>query len=203
MIIANTKLLKVGKTKINATLNYNGKTYSDTLEFDVVESAYSLTISAKEYTDLPSSLEVGDKIQLIVMQHTYGGSILPEDVTTKGVTYISSDEKVAKVDDKGLVTAIGEGTVTIITKYKVGDETISAKYELKVTDSTKTPVNPGNSSEPTSPGSSNSPTTKNDSTIAPTILPQTGKNVTILIFGIIVVISIILYKKYKSYNEIK
>ena len=201
MIIANAKLLALGQTKITATLNYNGKTYSDTYDFDVVESMYSLSLSAKEYTDLPSSIEVGDKIQLTVMLNTYGGSLLPEDVTSKGVTYTSSNEKVAKVDDKGLITAIGEGTATITVKYKVGDETITSTYNLKITDSTKSPVNPGADE----PSKADSPTTKSDSTISPTILPKTGENATIMIIGIILVItlSIIMYKKYKNYKDIK
>lgn len=205
MIIANAKLLALGQTKITATLNYNGKTYSDMYDFDVVESMYSLALSAKEYTDLPSNLDVGDKIQLTVMFHTYGGSLLPEDVTSKGVTYTSSNEKVVKVDDKGLVTAIGEGTATITAKYIVGDETISVKYELKITDPTKSPVNPGNSSEPTNPSNTDSPTIKSDPTISPTILPKTGENATMMIIGIILIvaISMIMYKKYKNYKDIK
>ena len=205
MIIANAKLLALGQTKITATLNYNGKTYSDMYDFDVVESMYSLALSAKEYTDLPSNLDVGDKIQLTVMFHTYGGSLLPEDVTSKGVTYTSSNEKVVKVDDKGLVTAIGEGTATITAKYIVGDETISVKYELKITDPTKSPVNPGNSSEPTNPSNTDSPTIKSDPTTSTTILPKTGENATMMIIGIILIvaISMIMYKKYKNYKDIK
>lgn len=201
IIIANAKFLSLGQTKITATLNYNGKTYSDTYYFDVVESMYSLSLSAKENTDLPSSIEVGDKIQLTVMLNTYGGSLLPEDVTSKGVAYTSSNEKVAKVDDKGLITAIGEGTATITVKYKVGDETITSTYNLKIIDSTKSPVNPG-ADEPSKADSS---TTKSDSTISPTILPKTGENATIMIIGIILVIilSIIMYKKYKNYKDIK
>ena len=139
------------------------------------------------------------------MFHTYGGSLLPEDVTSKGVTYTSSNEKVVKVDDKGLVTAIGEGTATITAKYIVGDETISVKYELKITDPTKSPVNPGNSSEPTNLSNTDSPTIKSDPTTSPTILPKTGENATMMIIGIILIvaISMIMYKKYKNYKDIK
>lgn len=205
MIIANAKLLALGQTKITATLNYNGKIYSDTYSFDVVESLYSLSLSAKEYTDLPSSLNVGDKIQLTVMFHTYGGSLLPDDITSKGVIYTSSNENNVKVDDKGLVTAIGEGTAIITAKYKVGDETISAKYELKITDTTKSPESPGILSEPINSSSPYSPTTKSDLITSPTVLPKTGENVTIMIIGIIliIVISIIMKKIYKNYKEIK
>lgn len=187
-IIANVKLLALGSTKITATLNYNGHTYSDTYDFDVVESKYWLSLSAKDSTDLPSSLEVNDKIQLTVMFHIYGGSVLPEDVTSEGVTYTSSDEKVAKVDDKGLITAIGEGTATITAEYGVGNEIITAKYDLKITDSTKSPANNEESSE-----------SKN----SPEVLPKTGENTILIIVGIISALSIsmVIRKKGKNYKE--
>ena len=197
-IVANTKLLALGKTKIIATLNYNGTTYSSTYDFDVIESAYSLSISSNEYTDLPANLNVGEKIQLTIKQYTYGGSLLPKDVTSNGATYESSDEKVVKIDKKGLVTAIGEGTATITVKYKVGDETISAKYELKIKDPTKTDI-------VTNPNTSESETKKRDTTIASSVLPQTGENSTIVAIAIIIIIliSVIMYKKYKNYKNIK
>ena len=205
MIIANAKFLSLGKTKIMATLNYNGKIYSDTYAFDVVESMYSLSLSAKEYTDLPSILQVGNKIQLNVMLHTYGGSVLPEDVTSKGVTYTSSDENVVKVDEQGLVTAIGEGTATITAKYKVRDEIITVTYNLKISDSTKSPVNPVNSDEPTKAVGTDGQITQNDSTVSSNILPQTGENNIIMIIGSILFFSIliIMYKKYKKNKDIK
>lgn len=196
-IIANAKLLALGETKITATLSYNGKTYSDSYDFDVVNSMYTLSLSAKEYTNLPSSLEIEEKIQLTAMFEVYGGSLRPEDVTSKGVTWTSSDEKIVKVDSKGLVIAIGEGTATITAKYKAGDETVTATYNLKITDSTKSPVNSGTTSNPSS---TDSPSTKSDPTIAKTILPQTGENATIMIIGIVIVIAIsmIMYKNYKD-----
>ena len=46
----------------------------------VTENSYVLTISADEYTELPSSLKVKDKIQLkAILGHI--GAVLEEDVT--------------------------------------------------------------------------------------------------------------------------
>ena len=200
MIIANAKFLSLGQFTITATLNYNGKTYSDSYTNGVAESRYTLTLSAKEYTDLPSTLEVGNKIQLTAtLGHV--GAILFKDVTTDGVTWTSSNEKIATVD-KGLVTAIGEGKATITAKYNGTDDSVTETYEITIKDSTKSPVNPGTSSEPSS---TDSPTTKNDPTTSPTILPKTGENATIMIIGIILIvaISMIMYNKYKNYKDIK
>ena len=189
VVTVYVKFLALGVTTLNVTLDYNGKTYSSSYTLDVVESAYSLKLSAKEYTDLPETLEVGNKIQLTAMFNVYGGALIPKDVTSDGVTWTSSNEKVAKVDNKGLVTAVGEGTATITATYKVGDETVTATYNLKITDSTKTPV-----VNPTP-----------DPTTAKTVIPQAGENTIIMMIGITVVLSVlvIIYKKYKNYKDVK
>lgn len=57
----------------------------------------------------------------------------PEDVTTK-ITWFSSNQKVAKVNSKGVVTAIKAGTVTITAKTENG---LKAKCKITVT---STPV---------------------------------------------------------------
>ena len=54
---------------------------------------------------------------------------VPEDVTTK-ITWFSSNQKVAKVNSKGVVTAIKAGTVTITAKTENG---LKAKCKITVT----------------------------------------------------------------------
>lgn len=44
---------------------------------------------------------------------TLDASVLPENATNQTVTFTSSDESVAKVSDKGVVTAVGMGKATI------------------------------------------------------------------------------------------
>lgn len=144
IIIANVKLLSLGHTTITATLNYNGETYSDSYDFTVVESAYTLLLSAKEYTNLPSSLEINNTLQLIATFKINGGSVIPEDVTSDGTIWESSNENIVKVDSNGLVTAVGEGNATITAKYRVGDEIITSTYNLNITNSAKAPVSTEN-----------------------------------------------------------
>ncbi|MDD6145549.1 MAG: Ig-like domain-containing protein [Oscillospiraceae bacterium] len=57
-------------------------------------------------------------------------SVLPETASNKRVVWSSSDEKVATVDDKGLVTAVGRGTAVITVKTVEGSAT--AKCTLTV-----------------------------------------------------------------------
>lgn len=186
--IATVKYLSVGKTKLISTLNYNGETYSASYDLDVIKSNGTLELSAKEYTNLPMSINVEDKLQLTATLKFKRGSLGPRDVTSEGVIWTSSNERIVKVDSKGLVTAIGEGVATITAKYKVLDETVTATYNLKITDSSSESNSKQKKSE------------TGDKTEAPNMLPNTGKNATIMVMGIIFVISIsiIMHKKYKD-----
>lgn len=56
-------------------------------------------------------------------------SILPTDAEDKTLTWSSSDTNIATVDDKGLVTAISSGTVTITVSASNG---VSSSFDLNV-----------------------------------------------------------------------
>lgn len=57
--------------------------------------------------------------------------VLPEDATQKKVTWISSNETVATVDNSGLVTAIGPGSTTITATTTDGSE-LSASCRVTI-----------------------------------------------------------------------
>ena len=139
VVVVNVKFLALGSTTINATLNYNGKTYTDSYDFDVVESAKYISLSTKDDTDLPSSIAPGETVQLKAMFNVRGGSLLPKDVTNT-VTWTSSDTKVVKVDDKGLVTAVGPGTAIITGNYNDNGETVTVTYIINVKGDAVAPV---------------------------------------------------------------
>ena len=58
-------------------------------------------------------------------------TVAPEDATDKTVEWSSSDKKVATVDDKGVVTAVGAGTATITATTKDGGKTAKATVTVK------------------------------------------------------------------------
>lgn len=120
------------------------------------------------------------------------------------ITKIEYDKSWA--DAVATVKYLSVGKTKLIATLEYNGKTYSTGYDLNVTDSTKSPENPGISSEPTSPSSSNNPTTKSDPTTAPTILPKTGKSTILMMtIGIIIFISIslIMYKKHKNYKDIR
>ena len=78
-------------------------------------------------------------VLVIGMAHRAG------DISSKGVIWSSSNEKVLSVNNSGLVTAIGEGTASIIAKYKTEEGVIiSNSYKIEVKDNNKKNNNNGN-----------------------------------------------------------
>ena len=64
-------------------------------------------------------------------KYTLKAKVYPDNVSFEGVTWTSSNEKVATVDENGKVTAVGHGTATI-TATAVGDKNITATCKIVV-----------------------------------------------------------------------
>lgn len=83
------------------------------------------------------SLEAGETVTLIA-------TVLPADADNRKVNWKSSDDNIATVDEKGLVTAIAKG-FAVITASSDENPEISAKCSVTVTDSSSD--NPGEYAE--------------------------------------------------------
>lgn len=92
---------------------------------DPEKKVTSVTLSPTE-----STLEIGGTMSLTA-------TVLPEDATDPSLTWSSSDESVAVVSDKGVVTAVNAGNATITAKANSIDESaqgpFSATCEITVT----------------------------------------------------------------------
>lgn len=88
-------------------------------EVTVAEVAVSgLQISAER-----TKLEIGETLSLNV-------SLQPESATNRRITFMSSDESVATVDDRGQITAVGEGEARIIAIAEDGNFTSMLQIEV-------------------------------------------------------------------------
>ena len=76
--------------------------------------------------DGPSTIAIEEKVTLTV-------SITPKDKEVQGVTWESTNENIAVVDESGLVTGVGLGRVAIIATSKA-DTKASGKLYIKVTE---------------------------------------------------------------------
>ena len=86
-------------------------------------SQEEINVTGVSLNKTSGELKVNEELQLIA-------SILPEDATNKEVSWTSSDEKIATVDENGKVTAISEGKATIIVTTKDGGFTASSEITV-------------------------------------------------------------------------
>lgn len=200
MIVAEVKGLKEGTTKIIAKLIYDGNDYTGECSFDVVKSQYTLKIFPIVQM-INSDMSVNDFVQLKAELEIYGGSLLPEDVTSK-VEWSTSNKEIAEVNETGLVTAISEGTAIITAKYKVGDEVILANYNIKIKNSSQVTIDTGNITIKTEEPINQ--LVNSDNTVAIGKLPKTGVNMAIVFLIIPAILLVIVFlKKYFDYKNIK
>lgn len=96
-----------GTATITASFEFGGKTYSDECVVSVKKSVESLKMNKKKV-----ELNVGETCALRV-------KFSPKDATIQTLKWYTEDEKIATVDENGVVTAVGQGTVTV---YALSDD---------------------------------------------------------------------------------
>ena len=177
--------LKDGNVVITASVK-DGSNVSDVFAITVKPIAVEeITVSGE------GEMEVGETQNLTV-------EVDPEDVTYPEVEWSSSDEDVATVDENGVVTAVGEGEVTI-TATNVKDDTVFGEIEITVTKKQAPPSedNKEDGKEETKPETK----PENDK------VANTGDTFSIVICIAVVVaaagaaVVLILLKKRTSHNE--
>ena len=130
-----------------ATVNNKGvvKAVSDgstTISCKITTGKSSIILKAKVYVKEPSkkpaaNVEINNMIQSMAVGETYNLNITytPSDASDS-INWTSSDTSVASVNERGVVTALKNGTVTIkaatINKYRSDKITITVSPEVKV-----------------------------------------------------------------------
>ena len=126
--ISNYKItgLKEGKTIVNITVK----------EDEELGLSFEVTVTKKqEPADvLVSSITLTGKDAMTVSDtQTIEANVLPSDATNKALTWLSSDESVATVDQNGLVKALSSGVVTISAKATDGSN-VEGKLNITISD---------------------------------------------------------------------
>lgn len=137
------------------------------------------------------SLEVGE-------MDTLTATITPTNATNKTVTWKSSNEDIATVEN-GKVTAKAEGTVTITVKTEDGEFTDTCE----VTVSKKSPVDSDKDDDqkPADKEEDKKPSNGKDDTTVKGELPKTGfVNVMLIMAVVMLPLGIVCYRKYQHFN---
>ena len=81
---------------------------------------------------LVEKIEMNDISELLLFTtHQLEWKITPENVTDKNIEFFSSNEAVATVNAKGLITGVSNGTVTITVKV-YGNRALDFTFEINV-----------------------------------------------------------------------
>ncbi len=83
-----------------------------------------MVVAGVELSKSEATVYAGEKL-------TLKASVLPADANEPAVTFSSSDEKVAKVSSKGVVTGVSTGTAVITVKTKEGGKTAKCSVTVK------------------------------------------------------------------------
>ena len=174
-----------GKSDIR---NLYGYILVDNLQPDVALDSISLPQTQK--------VELGSTITLTP-------TFSPVTATNKIVTWSSSDESVATVDNAGKITPKKLGSTIITVVSQDGNKKATCTVTVVEASSNKPNDNTGVDNKDTTP-TPDTPKDSVDNTIAPDILPKAGMNITIIsIISAIIVISVIAFTKYNKLKDIK
>lgn len=142
-----------------ATTDSETVTMPDNLDaaFGVVPEGLSATTKVTVTTKVESiTLDKTEGILNVGNTVTITAAVAPEEATNPAVTWSSSDESVATVDETGKVTAVAAGNATI-TATSEDDSSVSADYELTVQQKKAATTTKNNYSGSNSAGTSTAP----------------------------------------------
>lgn len=115
--IVDNKVVGVSEGKANITVKYDGA--EATAKVKVIIPMTKMT-----FTSTSSSIRVGKDLQMKLQMQPSNASVDP-------ITYTSSDESVATVNQNGIVTGVSKGTVTITVHDEYTDTTKTVKLTVK------------------------------------------------------------------------
>lgn len=115
--IVDNKVVGVSEGKANITAKYDGKEVTEKVKVIV-------PMTKMTFTSTNSSIRVGKDLQMKLQMQPSNASMDP-------ITYTSSDESIATVNQNGIVTGVSKGTVTITVYDSYTDTAKTVKLTVK------------------------------------------------------------------------
>ncbi|HEY8401940.1 MAG TPA: Ig-like domain-containing protein, partial [Cytophagaceae bacterium] len=120
------KALEPGQTNITVRVTLNGSTKEAIVPITVNDKVLATVELQLEKNEIP----VGLTTRAVVTAKLNDGSII--DLKDATVEYSSDNEGIAIVDQKGIVTAVAEGTANILATVTLGNTTVTGRAQLFV-----------------------------------------------------------------------
>ncbi len=137
-------------------------------------------------------MQVGDQANLVA-------TITPENATNKNVDWTSSDENVATITPSGVITAKNKGETTITVTTQDGGYTATCKLTVVAKTNSDDDIYSGTGGSKGNQGT----TTSLDKTTSSKGLPYTGSAIMLTLLVITLVIGIVVYIRYRSFDDVK
>ena len=130
----NGKVTAVGAGKATITVTTKDGNFKATCDITVKnEEVPVVKVTGVSLDKTSAELKINESLGL-------KASVSPTDATNKDVTWTSSDEKIAKVDGNGKVTAVGAGKATITVTTKDGNFKATCEVIVKNDNGTTNPI---------------------------------------------------------------
>lgn len=193
--------LREGTARIEATAGKMTDVYTVIVgDNNVIDAQQFLETNGAVFGKIPNEISAGNSEQALI----YGDKF--------NITWSSTNDEIATVNKNGLIKGISNGDVMINANIAYNNKTYKITQEVRVSgektedkeNSKKIKENIEENKENVTKNTDNKSTTI-DNTTAKIVLPKAGDNATIMVIGIILIvpISMIMYKKYKNYKDIK
>ena len=188
--ISNGVITGVAEGTATITVTTKDGNFTDTCAVTVEKEELIVDVSGVKLDKISLDMQVGEKINLVA-------TIQPINATIKEVTWTSSNEQVAKISENGIIEALKEGKTTITVTTKDGKFTasceviVSAKTNVDDDIYTETQQQPGKIEN------------VEDTTIAKGEIPKAGAKTIVMLVVALIVITTIVYKKNKKFEDIK
>lgn len=147
---------------------------------------------------------------------TFVATVTPDNATNTNVTWSSSDETIAAINEDGVVTGVKEGTATITATTVDGGKTATATIIVEKEDTQPGDNNNNNNNNNNNADNNQENTnikddkttsivgTKNDPTIADTVIPKAGISaIFVIAIATALVVAVVMYKKNQHLKDIK
>ena len=164
--------------------------YTDTCAVTVEKKELTIDVSGVTLDKNSVEMKVGEKINLVA-------TIQPINATTKEVIWTSSNEDVVKISENGIIEALKEGKATITVTTKDGKFTATCEIKVSTKNKTDDDIYTENGTRPEISEQ------EGDTTTAKGEIPKAGIKTIISIVVILVVATVIFYRKNRKYDDIK